>query len=108
MLTHIEIQYTYANGSNIVKKRYEGTELKKVEEVIQGLKDLQRLDAGYTPKDDSSNFYIDMLHNMEEMAELQKEVSKWGRGTPRFDKMDKEINDVEIALANIKRWRNKL
>jgi NTP pyrophosphatase (non-canonical NTP hydrolase) len=49
-------------------------------------------------------FVIDMVHNMEELAELQKEISKWVRGSIRRDKLIEEINDVEIALVNLRNW----
>ena len=49
-------------------------------------------------------FVIDMVHNMEELAELQKEISKWVRGSIRRDKLIDEINDVEIALVNLRNW----
>jgi len=49
-------------------------------------------------------FALDMIHNMEELAELQKELSKWVRGNPRPDKILKEMKDVEIALENVRKW----
>lgn len=45
---------------------------------------------------------IDMIHNIEELAELQKELTKYLRGDLRIKKLIEEIKDVEIAIANIK------
>jgi hypothetical protein len=54
------------------------------------------------------NFVIDMVHNIEELAELQKELTKWVRGKLRKDKLINELNDVYIAIENIEKWIDKL
>ena len=46
----------------------------------------------------------DMIHNIEEMAELQKELTKFLRGKLRREKLIEEIADVEIVLKNIKKY----
>jgi hypothetical protein len=46
----------------------------------------------------------DMIHNIEELAELQKELTKFLRGKLRREKLIEEIADVEIALKNIKKY----
>jgi hypothetical protein len=53
---------------------------------------------------DNEKFLIDMLHNVEELSELQKEVIKFARGKLRLRNMRKEINDVNIAVGNIQLW----
>jgi hypothetical protein len=54
------------------------------------------------------DFVIDMVHNIEELAELQKELTKWVRGKLRKDKLTQELNDVYIAIENIEKWIDKL
>jgi len=54
------------------------------------------------------DFVIDMVHNIEELAELQKELTKWVRGKLRKDKLLEEIQDVKIAIENIEKWIDKL
>jgi hypothetical protein len=49
-------------------------------------------------------FEIDMIHNIEEFSELQKEITKWLRNKLRKDKLIQEIIDVEISLNNLKEW----
>lgn len=44
----------------------------------------------------------DMIHNIEELAELQKELTKFLRGDLRRKKLIEEVHDVEIAIENIK------
>jgi hypothetical protein len=51
-----------------------------------------------------NKFEVDMVHNIEEMAELSKELIKWLRGTKRQSKLLEELKDVEIAIENIKKW----
>lgn len=46
----------------------------------------------------------DMIHNIEELAELQKELTKFLRGKLRREKLIEEIADVEIVLKNIKKY----
>lgn len=61
----------------------------------------------FIDSDENENeFASDMIHNIEELSELQKELTKWLRGGLRKEKLNKEIKDVEIALKNIKGWRN--
>jgi NTP pyrophosphatase (non-canonical NTP hydrolase) len=45
-----------------------------------------------------------MIHNVEELAELQKEISKWARGYIRQNKLEEEIKDVLISIENIQKW----
>mgnify|MGYP001636544259 CR=1 FL=1 len=52
----------------------------------------------------NEKFMIDMVHNIEELAELQKEITKWVRGDLRIKKLIEEIEDVEIALNNIRKY----
>jgi hypothetical protein len=54
------------------------------------------------------DFVIDMVHNIDELAELQKELTKWVRGKLRKDKLIQELNDVYIAIENIEKWIDKL
>jgi hypothetical protein len=53
---------------------------------------------------DNEKFLIDMLHNVEELGELQKEIIKFARGKLRPRNMRQEINDVNIAVGNIQIW----
>ena len=57
---------------------------------------------------DNEKFLIDMLHNVEELSELQKEIIKFARGNLRLRNMRKEINDVQIAIGNVQIWINKI
>ena len=56
---------------------------------------------------DREEFLIDMLHNVEELAELQKEIIKFARGQLRPKKMKTEITDVTIAIGNVQMWMKK-
>lgn len=56
---------------------------------------------------DEKEFLIDMLHNVEELAELQKEIIKFARGKLRSRSMRQEINDVNIAIGNLHVWMKK-
>lgn len=49
-------------------------------------------------------FILDMIHNIEELAELQKEITKWCRGNIRKNKLEEEITDTLISLKNIHKW----
>jgi NTP pyrophosphatase (non-canonical NTP hydrolase) len=56
---------------------------------------------------DQKEFLIDMLHNVEELSELQKEIIKFARGKLRLRSMRQEINDVNIAIGNLHVWMKK-
>lgn len=45
---------------------------------------------------------INIIHDIEELAELQKELTKALRGKLRRKKLIEEFIDVEIAMKNIK------
>jgi hypothetical protein len=110
MLKDIDIPYTYDEDGISITKGYVGSDIKKVKNLYQDmLNDLEgwknnEIENDVKSQDDISNFYIDMVHNMEELAELQKEISKWVRGTPRMVKLEKGIMDVRIAIDNIEKW----
>jgi hypothetical protein len=53
-----------------------------------------------------TQFEKDMIHNIEELSELQKELTKALRGKVRKDKLIEEVVDVEIALSNIREHFN--
>jgi uncharacterized protein YabN with tetrapyrrole methylase and pyrophosphatase domain len=43
-----------------------------------------------------------VIHDIEEFSEIQKELTKFLRGKLRIEKLKEEVADVEIALQNIK------
>lgn len=45
-----------------------------------------------------------MLHNCEELAELQQALSKWGRGKPDRDNILLELKHVKFVMNNIQNW----
>jgi len=47
-----------------------------------------------------------IIHDIEELAELQKELCKYLRGKLRREKLIEEIFDVEIAIKDIKDFFN--
>jgi|GEM_PF-5881255 len=47
-------------------------------------------------------FTEDLVHNMEELAELIQALSKWIRGQPNFENIDEEIKHVEYVIKNLK------
>lgn len=51
-----------------------------------------------------NKFEKDIVHDIEELAELQKELTKWLRGKLREDKLKEEIEDVKIAIRNIEHY----
>ena len=44
----------------------------------------------------------DLIHNMEELAELIQVLSKWARGKPNFKNIKEEISHVEFVINNLK------
>jgi len=53
-------------------------------------------------KDMTDSFIISMVHDIEELSELQKELCKYLRGNENRNKIIEEVADVEIALNDIK------
>jgi len=53
-------------------------------------------------KDMTNTFIISLVHDIEELSELQKELCKYLRGHENRDKIIEELADVEIALNDIK------
>lgn len=48
------------------------------------------------------NLIKNLVHNMEELAELIQALSKWVRGQPDFRNINEEIEHVEYVLRNLK------
>lgn len=105
MLKDIEISYTYVEDEKTITKGYVGSDLKKVTEIYQDM--LNDFKTGFPEEGPRKDFTLDMVHNMEELAELQKEISKWVRGIPRVHKLEEEIRHVYVVLANILDWKKE-
>lgn len=60
----------------------------------------------------SNDFVVDMIHNMEELAELQQAISKWVRSFKENNigideakkRIREELTDVYVAIDNLKEW----
>jgi hypothetical protein len=50
----------------------------------------------------SESLTNDLIHNMEELAELIQALSKWARGKPNFKNIKEEVEHVEFVINNIK------
>lgn len=53
------------------------------------------------------DFYIDMIHNVEELSELQKEISKFARGKGDFSNIVTEIEHCMVAIKNLQLWMER-
>jgi hypothetical protein len=44
----------------------------------------------------------DLIHHMEELAELIQALSKWAKGRPNFYNIKEEVDHVQFVINNLK------
>jgi DNA-binding transcriptional regulator GbsR (MarR family) len=50
-----------------------------------------------------NDFEKNLIHDIEELSELTKELTKWLRGSLREEKLIEEIHDTKIAISDIEK-----